>query len=334
MRFLPRSLHDRRQQKKRFKQLELVAKRARRRGHQGRTGYEDLTRTMGELKAAIRARDEGKAGRLEQDAERLIEKHMPECIKATLMESILSLFWAVLFALAIRAFIVEPFQIPTGSMIPTLQIGDHIFVNKLAYGFRIPLLNWHLIGWAEPQRGDIVIFPFPKEGPDYGKDYIKRIVAVPGDRIRLKDNVLHLNGEPVESQALKDGVPTMDSMPAWARCDTQVERLGSNAFISQHHAEATCRRRGQCLSSWPLERRPSCLALSQDDCPPYFGDKASNEHWPDVLIPEGHYLMIGDNRDNSSDGRFWGLVPRENILGKAMFIWLAKDKSRIFGSIH
>jgi len=236
-----------------------------------------------------------------------------------------------MLALAIRAFLVEPFQIPTGSMIPTLQIGDHIFVNKLAYGFRIPLVNWHLVQWAHPERGDIVIFPFPVEGPDKGKDYIKRVVAIPGDRVHLKDHVLYLNGEPAQVEVLAAGVPCMDSTPPSVRCEVSAETRAGRSYLTQRLDDDSCRAPGGCGGDWPLRTSPPCLGLSR--CL-YFGSADDNPDWPEVVIPDGHYLMMGDNRDNSSDGRFWGLVRREDVLGKAMFLWWATDKQRMFERIH
>jgi signal peptidase I len=324
-------LRTRRFHKKQLHQIRLVLQRTRKRGLSESTGAQKLGALLDDLDATIVRGDFARCERLEHDAANLIERELPGCAKATWIESFLSLFWAVMAALAIRAFLVEPFQIPTGSMIPTLQIGDHIFVNKLAYGFRLPLLNWHLAKWAEPERGDIVIFPYPVAGPDQGKDYIKRVVGLPGDRLRLDDNVLVINGERVEVAPFTRGIPCMDSTPPEIRCDAQVETLGLHTIITQHQDDASCALRGHCDSTWPTRTRPPCFGLGS--CP-YFGAADQNPDWPDVKIPEDHFLMMGDNRDNSSDGRYWGLVSRSDILGKAMFIWWAQDKRRLFEAIH
>jgi signal peptidase I len=324
-------LRARRFHKKQLQQIRVVLERAPKRGLAGSPAAQRLTGLVTDLKAALAKGDFARCESLEDDAAALVERDLPSCAKATLLESFLSLFWAVLAALAIRAFLVEPFQIPTGSMIPTLQIGDHIFVNKLAYGFRIPLVNWHLAKWADPERGDIVIFPYPVPGPDQGKDYIKRIVGLPGDRLHLDDNVLVINGQRVEVTPFTTGIPCMDSTPPKIRCDTQIETLGTHTILTQHQDDASCAYRGSCDSTWPARTRPTCFGMSP--CL-YFGAGDQNPDWPDVVIPEGHYLMMGDNRDNSSDGRYWGLVSRSDILGKAMFIWWAQDKRRLFEAIH
>ena len=322
---------ERRFHKKQSKQISIILKRAGKRGLGALGACEELARMRDELIRVTQSGDYKRARQIGVDAEQLVTKKLAGCQKAGWLESFLSLFWAVMLALAIRTFIVEPFQIPTGSMIPTLQIGDHIFVNKLSYGFRIPLINLHLAKWSDPERGDIVIFPFPVEGPDYGKDYIKRIVGLPGDRIRLEGNGLVINGEPVEVLPLAPSVPCMDSTPPDVRCDTQVETFGERSFVTQHHDARSCAWRGQCQPTWPTRTGPSCFGGAT--CR-YFGAADGNEHWPDVVIPEDHFLAMGDNRDNSSDGRFWGLVRREDVLGKAMFIWWAGDKRRLFESIH
>jgi signal peptidase I len=324
-------LRERRFHHKQIKQIAILRKRARKRGLGSPRDLEELSRLHEALGAAVKAREYTRAREIGAEAEKLVSKKLAESQKASLMESFLSLFWAVMLALAIRTFIIEPFQIPTGSMIPSLQIGDHIFVNKLSYGFRLPLINLHLLKWSDPERGDIVIFPFPVEGPDHGKDYIKRIVGLPGDRIRLEGNGLIINGEPVEVLPLAPSVPCMDSTPPDVRCDTQIETFGERSFVTQHHDARSCAWRGQCQPVWPTRKGPACFGGAS--CR-YFGAEATNEHWPDVMIPEGHFLAMGDNRDNSSDGRFWGLIEREDVLGKAMFIWWAGDKRRIFESIH
>jgi len=324
-------LRERRFHKKQLRQIRVVLDRTRKRGLSESPAARKLAELTIEMKASLAKGDLARCERLEEDAAALVERDLPTCAKATWLESFLSLFWAVMAALAIRAFLVEPFQIPTGSMIPTLQIGDHIFVNKLAYGFRIPFVNWHVAKWDDPARGDIVIFPYPVPGPDQGKDYIKRVVALPGDRVRLDDNVLVINGQRVEVTPFTKGIPCMDSTPPEIRCDTQLERLGEHAIVTQHQDEASCALRGHCDSTWPAKTRPPCFGLSP--CL-YYGAGDQNPDWPDVKIPEDHFLVMGDNRDNSSDGRYWGVVSRSDVLGKAMFIWWAQDKRRLFEAIH
>jgi len=157
-------------------------------------------------------------------------------------------------------------------------------------------------------------------------------VGLPGDRLRLEDNVLTINGERVQVDPLAQGLPCMDSLPDFVRCSTQVETLGPHTFISQHHRD-NCPNGRTCSANWPLELKPPCFSAAEGQECQYFGDRASNPDWPEVVIPADHFLMMGDNRDNSSDGRYWGLVPRQNILGRAMFIWWSADKRRLFEPI-
>jgi len=238
--------------------------------------------------------------------------------KGTIRQYAESIAWALAIALVVRFFLFEPFRIPTGSMIPTLQIGDHIFVSKSAYGIRLPLMNRYLVSWAEPQLGDVVVFPFPVEGdPDYGKDFIKRVVGLPGQGITLVNNVLHVDGRPI-TVSLDKGY-AMDSCPGIptlaCRYVQQTENLGEHTFVSHHCDPASCENR----SSWP--------------------DPLAGWAWPPeggrmpYRIPDGHVLAMGDNRDNSRDGREWGIVPIDSLKGKALVVWLAKDRSRMFSRI-
>ncbi len=232
-------------------------------------------------------------------------------------------------AFVVRSFIAEPFKIPTGSMIPTLQIEDFIFVTKFSYGLRLPFTRTHMLEGGRPDRGDVVVFDFPYPGEDEGKNFIKRVVAVPGDRVKLSQNRLHVNGKPATTRKLASAVPCEDGNGSFTQCicDLQEEVLGGVRFVTQHHnpdhQSPLCLNAGE----WPLERPES-------RAPVYFGDRRHNSNWPEVLVPEDHYLVMGDNRDNSHDGRYWGLVPFDVIKGKAWIIWWARDKSRLFTAVH
>lgn len=197
-----------------------------------------------------------------------------------------SLFPVLLIVLVFRSFLFEPFKIPSGSMIPTLLVGDFIIVNKYVYGIRLPVLNKKVISIGEPKRGDVVVFRYPK---DPGVNFIKRAVGLPGDTITYRDKQLFVNGEPVKetpagrwgSDDVKCTVPAADASLYW-------EQLGeANHNILLHDRSGS--RNGQ---------------------------------W---VVPEGHYFMMGDNRDRSNDSREWGFVPEENILGRAVGIWLNFD---------
>ena len=251
--------------------------------------------------------------RLESAAEALraeVGRH-PALRRATVLEYVQSLGGAVIVALLIRAFIIEAFKIPTGSMIPTLLVDDHIFVNKFSFGLRVPFTHARLVDFGTPERGDIVVFEFPGEGDDKGKDFIKRFIAGPGDRVRLTDNRLVINGKPIPTEILEEAGTCADPTFAACRCVRQQEHLGKATYFTQHLAPPPVNTAPGCVNSpdWP------------SDNPLQYGGQGNNKDYPDVVVPEGHYFAMGDNRDNSSDGRYWGFVPAENAKGRALFLW-------------
>jgi signal peptidase I len=233
-----------------------------------------------------------------------LQKHQDALKRATVREYVQSLGAAVGVALVIRAFVFEAFKIPTGSMIPSLMIEDHIFANKFAYGLRLPFTHWRFVEGGTPQRGEIVVFEYPGPGDDHGKDFIKRIVAVAGDRVRLTDNRLVINGQPIPTEVLSRDSACDDTTFSRCRCVRQAEHLGDADYVTQHIAPPPVNSAIGCTNSpdWPL---------SDDD----------RTDLPEVTVPEGHVLAMGDNRDNSSDGRFWGFLPVENAKGRAVFLW-------------
>ena len=190
-----------------------------------------------------------------------------------------SFFPVFLIVLLLRSFLVEPFRIPSGSMMPTLLIGDFILVNKYEYGIRLPVLNTKLLENERPERGDIIVFRYPE---DPSVPFIKRVVGVPGDHIIYRDKTLYINGAPMPQQATgTDAHAGSAAGPAVQ----QIEELGQV--------------RHQILVD------------------PYrLGPEA------DAVVPEGHYFVLGDNRDNSRDSRYWGFVPDTNLIGRAFFIWM------------
>ena len=194
-----------------------------------------------------------------------------------------SFFPVILVVLVLRSFLAEPFRIPSGSMIPTLSIGDFILVNKYAYGVRDPVMHYKFIKVGEPARGDIVVFRWPV---DPSKDFIKRIVGLPGDRIVYRDKQLYINGEPAPLDPA--GVYTASGLTA----SGMVYRMHENLLGSQHHILVN-------------PDRPA------DDF--------------EFIVPPGEYFAMGDNRDGSDDSRRWGTVPEKNLVGKAFFIWMSWD---------
>ena len=185
-----------------------------------------------------------------------------------------SFFPVLVIVLVLRSFLVEPFQIPSGSMLPTLEVGDFILVNKYAYGLRLPVVGTKILEVGEPERGDVMVFRFPEDGVT---NFIKRVVGLPGDRIRYEDEQLFINGEPVP----KDFVARLPPLERWR------ERLGD---VTHDIYLTMGRNSGLGEGEW--------------------------------VVPEGHYFVMGDNRDNSNDSRFWGTVPDEMIVGKAFAIWM------------
>ncbi|MBB3231655.1 signal peptidase I [Halomonas stenophila] len=191
-----------------------------------------------------------------------------------------SFFPVLLVVLVLRSFVVEPFQIPSGSMRPTLEVGDFILVNKFAYGLRLPVANHQVVELGEPERGDVMVFRFPSEP---SVNFIKRVVGLPGDRIRYADKQLYVNGEPVPKRLIEAGPPTEPNELLLE------EQLGEVA-----HA----------IYTNPRDPGPQMREL---------------------VVPEGHYFTMGDNRDHSNDSRYWGFVPEENIVGKAFAVWMHWD---------
>lgn len=202
-----------------------------------------------------------------------------------LVEYAKSFFPVLLIVLVLRSFLVEPFQIPSGSMIPTLEVGDFILVNKFTYGLRLPVVGTKVVPMNEPQRGEVMVFI-----PPHDKRYfIKRVVGLPGDTIRYEDKVLYVNGE----QVMAEPVDTVQiEMP------NGMMRTG--VLLNEKLGE--------------VEHMTQIISAPQRD--------ADRTVW---VVPEGHYFMMGDNRDNSADSRVWGAVPEKNIVGKAFAIWMHKE---------
>jgi len=194
-----------------------------------------------------------------------------------------SFFPIILVVLLVRSFVAEPFRIPSGSMLPTLHIGDFILVNKFAYGVRLPVLNNKFLSVGEPERGDVVVFRYPKNPK---VDYIKRVIGLPGDKIGYFNKTVYVNGRPM----------TQLDKPK----DASVERIAPESY----------------------QLKSELLGDVEHDV---LHNPARRLYEGEIVVPEGEYFMMGDNRDNSNDSRFWGSVPEKNLVGKAFLIWMSWD---------
>ena len=206
-----------------------------------------------------------------------------------------SFFPVLAVVLVLRSFVVEPFQIPSSSMVPTLEVGDYIAVNKFSYGLRLPVLKTKILEVGEPQRGDVVVF-FP---PDRDIYFIKRLIGLPGDHIEYRHKTLYINGVEADQTLLAELPPTQPTV------ELASEKLGK----VEHLIHKT------------------------------LGAYNETADVVDITVQPGHYFMMGDNRDNSADSRFWGQVPEKNIVGKAFAIWmhwesLTMPSFRRVGLIH
>ncbi|MGA8050523.1 MAG: signal peptidase I [Burkholderiales bacterium] len=234
---------------------------------------------------------------------RSAEVHQPWWIEYSV-----SFFPVILVVFLLRSFIVEPFKIPSGSMIPTLLIGDFILVNKFTYGIRLPIVNQEVIRISSPHRGDVMVFRYPE---DPSLDYIKRVVGLPGDRIEYRDKRLIINGHLVPVRQMSDYL-SRDTMQYSKR---YLENLGGveHQILIDEDAPAF---------------------VPQVRTFPYSQDCNYNVDGLVCKVPPGHYFVMGDNRDNSSDSRVWGFVPDENIVGRAFFIWLNLNDLKRFGTFQ
>jgi len=206
------------------------------------------------------------------------------------------LFPVILAVFVLRSFLFEPFKIPSGSMIPTLRVGDLILVNKFHYGLRLPVFHTKILANHEPQRGDVMVFRYP---PQPSLDYIKRVIGVPGDEVAYLNKQLYLNGQPVPREAQA------------AFFDKDRMRY------AKQFSEVLDQRRYLTLND---EDRPAFVAGTAA----FPGAELCRYSVEGVVcrVPQGHYFMMGDNRDDSLDSRYWGFVPESHIVGRAFFVWM------------
>jgi signal peptidase I len=231
-------------------------------------------------------------------------KTTPSSALSEMIETIVVVTQALLIALVVRSFLFQPFNIPSGSMIPTLLVGDYLFVSKYSYGFSkhsfpfSPDLFEGRIFGKEPERGDVVVFKLPR---DNSTDYIKRVIGLPGDHIRMVNGHLTINGQPVKKELI-------------GKKDVSAG--------SGYRDRATLYR----------ETLPNGVSYVSQELD-MFGNMLGR-NTPDFEVPAGHYFMMGDNRDNSLDSRYWGFVPEANLVGKAIFIWMNFEDLKRIGSFQ
>jgi signal peptidase I len=208
------------------------------------------------------------------------------------------LFPVICAVFFMRSFLFEPFKIPSGSMIPTLLVGDLILVNKFHYGIRLPVINTKVLDNHDPERGDVIVFRYPV---DTSIDYIKRVVAIPGDEVAYINKRLSINGKPIDTIAL----PEFYDEDSMKYVDQYTEKMGELT-----HKVITEKDRP------PYVLESSIAAFPYREQCNYSGEGVV------CKVPAGHFFAMGDNRDNSLDSRYWGFVPQKNIVGKAFFVWM------------
>jgi signal peptidase I len=224
------------------------------------------------------------------------------------LEYTASFFPVILAVFVVRSFIIEPFKIPSGSMVPTLLVGDFILVNKYEYGLRMPITNTKMTNGSPLKRGDVVVFRYPK---DESVDYIKRVIGLPGDTVAYEDKKLTINGKPVPETPLPDYFDD--------------ERIG----YAKQFEEDLDGRKNAILNNPQVPP----FIVGADDFP--FRDNCNyNAQGVTCKVPPGNYFMMGDNRDNSADSRYWGFVPDKNIVGRAFFIWMNFSNLKRIGAFQ
>lgn len=344
------------------KEATLLVREARtavslKKGLRGKGG--DLETVTSGMEKALREQDLAAVRRQLPVLDALVDELVKRPPKSTTRDYIESIGTAILIALALRAFVIEAFKIPSSSMYPTLEIGDHIFVNKFIYGMRIPWTNVKFFELRGPRRGEVIVFRYPC---NMDRDYIKRVVALAGDTVEVRCNIVYVNGEPVPSKMLESGKDCRykdnggEDGGAWETqsCSRYQEAVGDLSYETFHDAERPIRDAHIAAGNPPPDgdghdfpRRsrpymaPSCAASSDP------ADRGKVEQVDEVkgklvetkpeavadacepqlhyVVPEDHVFVMGDNRSNSNDSRFWGSVPLDNIKGRALFIWLSYE---------
>jgi signal peptidase I len=251
---------------------------------------------------------------------------------------LIGIVWTLLFIVFLRVYILEPYVIPSESMVPTLLVGDHVFVARGAYDFKLPLTNISLVKVSDPQRGDVVVFDYPvKESRDSGKFFVKRVMGIPGDSIEVREGVPIINGkafvqtnvsasdaqENIKGFKLEDRNQLLrEEIPGAREASHWVHRIPPSRFESLQE--------GIEYSKQFLNK--SCINVGEKDPDGHLMNEMSgylaNEVCP-TKVPENKYFVMGDNRDNSSDGRIFGFVDRSLVKGRVLFIWFSPPPGEV-----
>lgn len=260
--------------------------------------------------AALEANDLQRRADLEKRGITQVDGNIAEAREKLLMQPwwldwTAGLFPVIITVFLLRSFLFEPFKIPSGSMIPTLLVGDLILVNKFTYGLRLPVLNTKITEGTPPQRGDVMVFRYP---PKPSQDYIKRVVGIPGDTVAYKNKRLTINGEVLDTHALPEFFDE-DAMRYFKQFE---ESLGGKKHRLLNNDEV------------PAFISGASAFEGQEGC-------SYTVEGVTCKVPAGHYFMMGDNRDNSLDSRYWGFVPEKNIVGKAFMVWMNFGNLRRIG---
>ncbi len=311
----------------------------------------DLETITSEVETGLKERDLERVRRYLPVLDALVDELVKRPAKSTTRDYIESIGAAVLIALALRAFVVEAFKIPSSSMYPTLEIGDHIFVNKFIYGVRIPYTRTKLFELRGPKRGEVIVFIYPCD-PD--RDYIKRVIALAGDSIEVRCNVVYVNGvayanKLVDPAYTYDDYEETDPNPHWFPRQVSVYQETVDGIVHEAYHDADRPLRDQRLAAgtqtqgdgrdFPQRGMPfPPMCSNSPDAGKVGADQQVRgtiketkpegqakvcEPQLEYIVPPGHIFVMGDNRSNSNDSRVWGSVPIENIKGKALFIWLS-----------
>lgn len=237
-------------------------------------------------------------------------------------------FFPVLaIVLVVRSFLIEPFNIPSSSMVPTLYTGDFIAVNKYAYGVRLPLTYNKVLDTGEPEHGDVAVFRYPENPSIY---YIKRVIGLPGDTVSYNQGQIAINNVPVDTKSVNFDAnaeltaqlyPVGQVAPGQVLTEAEARQMGQQEEEQAQYFQET-QGENQHLVRYLSDMNSSQYAPFLQQQAPEVVSSAGTE-WR-ITVPDGEYFVMGDNRDRSADGRFWGFVPDENLAGKAVYIWMHK----------